>query len=168
MPGLPNDVKFLMLLAVKIAPLCQTVIVYLLIITSVICLILCMIGTVLVINQERERKERELGESVDFRLPLENGQYTAIRILPSALRKISSKTSLFSWWHFKIQNDEINVAQKGITSSFKFIDFNLSFISIWLILYNVYVVSKNQQRLLFYFQNKNYIISKRKVFFLIL
>ena len=91
---MPEDLLRLIKLLVHVAPVAQTVTICVLAITGVTTFILSLIGTLWVLNQQHEEMLNERRDSVDLRIPLGYGQYTAIRILP-AIKKITSKTDLF-------------------------------------------------------------------------
>lgn len=96
---LTDEMIMLAKFAVQILPLMQTIMMYLLIIIGSTTVTLSLAGTLWVVNQQQQQAEREKErrDSDDFKIPLDNGQYTTIRIFPSAIKKITSRTSLFNY-----------------------------------------------------------------------
>ncbi|XP_011297796.1 scavenger receptor class B member 1-like [Fopius arisanus] len=89
-----NELISLMRLLLVIAPVVQTSVVYILAIVGITTFVLSLVGTLRLLNQQTEEYAEERRDSVDLRMPLGMGQYTAIHILP-AIKKITSKTDLF-------------------------------------------------------------------------
>lgn len=83
-----------MKLLLQIGPIVQTAIICLLAIAGGTTFLLSLIGMLWILNQQTEQHSDERRDSVDLKIPLGYGQYTAIRILP-AIKKITSKTDLF-------------------------------------------------------------------------
>lgn len=80
-----------------ILPVAQTVLMYLLGIIGVITIVLSLTCTLQMFYKEQQKQEQETIRNIDnsdLRIPLCNGQYTSINILPS-IKKITSKTDLF-------------------------------------------------------------------------
>lgn len=95
--SLPDDLILLLQLGINIAPVIQLVSVILLAIGGLSSICWSLVRALLIIQEEQQRQEAadiERRESTDLRIPLDYGQYTAIRILP-AIKKITSKTDLF-------------------------------------------------------------------------
>ncbi|XP_015123047.1 scavenger receptor class B member 1 [Diachasma alloeum] len=88
-----NDLIPIMHLLLVVAPIAQTTLTYILAIAGITTFILSLVGTLWMLNQTEEYHD-EMRDSVDLRMPLGMGQYTAIHILP-AIKKITSKTDLF-------------------------------------------------------------------------
>lgn len=82
-------------LLLQIGPIVQTVMICLFAIAGVTTFLLSLIGMLWILNQQTEQNTDGRRDSIDLKIPLGYGQYTAIRILP-AIKKITSKTDLFS------------------------------------------------------------------------
>ncbi|OXU24944.1 hypothetical protein TSAR_015667 [Trichomalopsis sarcophagae] len=95
--SLPDDLMLLLQLGINVAPVIQLVFVILLAIGGLASICWSLLRALLIVQEEQQRQEAadmERRESTDLRIPLDYGQYTAIRILP-AIKKITSKTDLF-------------------------------------------------------------------------
>ncbi|XP_054002361.1 scavenger receptor class B member 1 [Hylaeus anthracinus] len=93
-PSLPNNMLVGMKLILHVAPLVQTVMIWLLVIAGVTMTGLSIPALVWAINQQQKSLQTERRDSTDLRIPLNYGQYTTMRILP-AIKKITSRTDLF-------------------------------------------------------------------------
>ncbi|XP_058806100.1 scavenger receptor class B member 1 [Phymastichus coffea] len=97
-PGLPDDILFLMKFSINVAPIIQQIIVILLAIIGLALICWSLVRVVVIVQEEQEEAivaSKERRDSNDPRVPLGYGQYTAIHILP-AIKKMSSKVDLFS------------------------------------------------------------------------
>ncbi|CAD6243103.1 GSCOCG00009640001-RA-CDS [Cotesia congregata] len=93
-PSISPDLLMTMKLLLQIGPIVQTATICLLAIAGGTTFLLSLIGMLWILNQQTEQHSDERRDSVDLKIPLGYGQYTAIRILP-AIKKITSKTDLF-------------------------------------------------------------------------
>lgn len=83
-------------LMLRVLPIAQTVMMYLLGIVGVTTSVLSLISIVWILNQQQQQQQQEQemarsNDDLDLRIPLCNGQYTSINILPT-IKKITSKT----------------------------------------------------------------------------
>ncbi|XP_001600667.2 scavenger receptor class B member 1 [Nasonia vitripennis] len=95
--SLPDDLMLLLQLGINVAPLVQLVSLILLALGGLASICWSLLRALLIVQEEQQRQEAadaERRDSTDPRIPLDYGQYTAIRILP-AIKKITSKTDLF-------------------------------------------------------------------------
>lgn len=94
--NIPDNLMLLMRFALQIGPIAQTVIIWSLAIAGMVLFVLLVPAIFWIINQQQQQQETEnRRDSEDLRIPLNYGQYATIRILP-AVKKITSKTDLFS------------------------------------------------------------------------
>lgn len=80
-----------------IIPVAQTVLIYLLGIIGLMTIVLSLTFTLRMFYKKQQKQEQETIRNIDnsdLRIPLYNGQYTSINILPS-IKKFTSKTDLF-------------------------------------------------------------------------
>ncbi|KAK2577977.1 hypothetical protein KPH14_008412 [Odynerus spinipes] len=94
-PNLPRKWIFCLKMILQILPVVQTVVISLLGISGVTMIVLSLVATLWVFNQQQQEQNSDRRDSTDLRIPLGYGQYTAIRILPT-IKKITSRTDLFS------------------------------------------------------------------------
>ncbi|XP_035729802.1 scavenger receptor class B member 1-like isoform X1 [Vespa mandarinia] len=96
MPSMPSNLLLLLKMLVKIFPIMQTVIMYLLMIIGITLIILSLAASIWMFNQHREQQfDFDRRDSADLRIPLGYGQNTTIHILPNN-EKIKSKSDLYS------------------------------------------------------------------------
>lgn len=96
-PALETYAFIMLKLALQIAPIAQTVFMYVLGISSITMIIISLISTVRILKRQEQEEQNTIKtiDNPDMRMPLYNGQYTAIKILPT-LKKITSRTELFT------------------------------------------------------------------------
>ncbi|XP_008557415.1 scavenger receptor class B member 1 [Microplitis demolitor] len=94
-PSINSELLMTIKLLLQIGPIVQTVMICLFAIAGVTTFLLSLIGMLWILNQQTEQNTDGRRDSIDLKIPLGYGQYTAIRILP-AIKKITSKTDLFS------------------------------------------------------------------------
>lgn len=90
--SIPTYWTIILKLILRILPIAQAVLMYLLGIIGVITSVLSLISVIWIFNQQQhqEQETTRSNDDLDLRIPLYNGQYTSINILP--IKKISSKT----------------------------------------------------------------------------
>ncbi|KYM93627.1 Scavenger receptor class B member 1 [Cyphomyrmex costatus] len=89
--SLPIYLTILLKIVLRILPIAQTVFVYLLGIIGVTTSVLSLISIVWIFNQQQQHEKMIKNDNPDLRIPLYNGQYSSINILPP-LKKIASQT----------------------------------------------------------------------------
>ncbi|EFN62240.1 Scavenger receptor class B member 1 [Camponotus floridanus] len=97
-PFLPTYLYILLILILQILPIAQTVLIYLLGIIGMMMIVLSLTSTLRIFNKQQQEQEQEAIRSLnnpDLKIPLCNGQYNSINILP-IIKKITSKTDLFT------------------------------------------------------------------------
>ncbi|XP_072758180.1 scavenger receptor class B member 1 [Anoplolepis gracilipes] len=97
-PSLSSEIQILLKIILNILPVIQTVLIYLLGIIGIITIMLSLTFTLRILNKKKQEQEQEAIKSLDnpdLRIPLCNGQYTSINILP-VIKKITSKSDLFT------------------------------------------------------------------------
>ncbi|XP_033338900.2 scavenger receptor class B member 1 [Megalopta genalis] len=94
-PSPPSDLLFLLKLVLHVLPIGQIITIWLLAIAGIAMIMLSIPAMLWAINQQQQALAVDRRDSTDLRIPLNYGQYTTIRILPT-IKKITSKTDLFS------------------------------------------------------------------------
>ncbi|XP_011870818.1 PREDICTED: scavenger receptor class B member 1-like isoform X2 [Vollenhovia emeryi] len=91
--SLPTFMIVCLKLALQILPIAQTVVMYLLGVIGVTMSVLSLISIVWILNQQQQQEQEMVSsnDNPDLRIPLCNGQYTSIHILPT-VNRIASKT----------------------------------------------------------------------------
>ncbi|XP_012221709.1 scavenger receptor class B member 1-like isoform X2 [Linepithema humile] len=95
---IPTYLLILLKLILQILPIAQTILMYVLGIIGVTTIVLSLMSILWVLNQEQKQEHEASNRSIDstdLRVPLYNGPYTSINILPT-IKKMTSKTDLFS------------------------------------------------------------------------
>ncbi|KAH0951798.1 hypothetical protein HN011_007991 [Eciton burchellii] len=92
----PTYLSIILKLSLKILPVVQTVLIYLLGIISITMIVTSLISTLWILKRQEEQEQETIKtiDNPDMRIPL-YGQYTAIKILPT-IKKITSRTELFT------------------------------------------------------------------------
>ncbi|TGZ46958.1 scavenger receptor class B member 1 [Temnothorax longispinosus] len=89
--SLPTYLTILLKLILRILPIAQTVLMYMLGIIGVTTSVLSLISIVWILNHQQQQEQEMDRSNPDLRIPLCNGQYTSINILPT-IKRITSKT----------------------------------------------------------------------------
>jgi len=93
----PTYLSIILKLSLEILPVVQTILIYLLGIISIMMIATSLISTLWILKRQEEQEQETIKtiDNPDMRIPLYNGQYTAIKILPT-IKKITSRTELFT------------------------------------------------------------------------
>ncbi|EZA62097.1 hypothetical protein DMN91_007879 [Ooceraea biroi] len=96
-PSLPTNLYIILKLTLQILPVAQTVFMYLLGIISITLIIISLISIVWTLKRQEQHDQETIKtvDNPDMRIPLYNGQYTAIKILPT-IKKMTSRTEFFT------------------------------------------------------------------------
>lgn len=89
--SIPTYLTVLLKLLLFVLPITQTVLMYLLGIIGVMTSVLSLISVIWILNQQQQEQETRSNDNLDLKIPLHNGQYTSINILPT-IKRITSKT----------------------------------------------------------------------------
>lgn len=75
-------------------PIVQPIIIGILGIIGVVTFVLSLLGTLWIVHQQGAEDSKQ-EDTNDLKISLGYGQYSAIRILPATIKKITSRTDLF-------------------------------------------------------------------------
>lgn len=97
---MPTHLYIILILLLQILPIVQTVLLYLLGIIGMIMIVLSLTSTLRIFNKQQQEQEQEQEairslDNSDLKIPLCNGQYTSINILP-VIKNVTSKIDLFT------------------------------------------------------------------------
>lgn len=96
---MPTYLLIRLKLILQILPVIQIISMYVLGIGGVTMTVLSVILILRIFNRQQSQQEQEINRVIDnpdLRMPLCYGQYTSISILPSTIKRITTKTDLFS------------------------------------------------------------------------